>query len=99
MGRTSGEEYALLSEGEEAEVESREKPRLFSESRRNGRRTSSTFAVLEELDLAETLPGFFQGFVRTAQISSFGGEDLVTVLGFLDHGKPPCAPSRADHPR
>ena len=47
--------------------------------------------MLEELDLAEALFGFFEGFVGPAHIAAFTGENLITRFGFDDHGGSPFA--------
>lgn len=47
---------------------------------------ASSFAALEEFDLAKTLFGLFARFVRAAEIAAVGGEDLVALFGFDDHG-------------
>lgn len=45
--------------------------------------------MFEEFDLAEALLGFFQSFVRSAEIFSFRGKHLVAGFGFADHGGAP----------
>ena len=44
-----------------------------------------TFAALEEFYLAEPFFGFGEGFVGSAEILAFGGEDFVAGFGFADH--------------
>jgi hypothetical protein len=44
--------------------------------------------VFEELDLPQTLFGLFEGLVRSPEIPSFTGNDLVAAYDMLDHGNP-----------
>jgi hypothetical protein len=48
------------------------------------------FAMLEELDLTETLLRFFQSLVGPTKIFALAGDDLVAVFHFFDHG---CTPA------
>jgi hypothetical protein len=49
------------------------------------REAELTLAVFEEFDLAEALPGFIEGLVRSSEIPALAREHLISGFDFLDH--------------